>query len=83
MMLVIMPSLAFATEGDSPEQAAPAAVELPKKETVICRREPVLGSHFSKRICRTRAQMDAEREGAQRAIESVGRSRGRAPVGEN
>ena len=38
----------------------------PNKNKVICRYERVTGSHFRTRICRTVAQMEAERSEAQR-----------------
>ena len=35
---------------------------------MICRRERATGSHFSRRVCRTRAQREADAEAAQEAM---------------
>ena len=41
------------------------------KSKYICRRETSTGSHMSRRICRTRAQVEEERENAQQLMEDM------------
>lgn len=38
------------------------------KDELVCRREQVTGSHFKKTVCRTRAQLEAERRSGQDAL---------------
>ena len=45
------------------EVAAPSGTGSP--DDIICRREVRTGSHFSTRVCRTRAEMEAAREDSQ------------------
>ena len=40
----------------------------PPKDEIICRRQRTVGSHVPVHICRTRAQVEADREAALRAI---------------
>ena len=42
-----------------------------KMERIICTREKEIGSHFSRKVCRTVRQIQAEREEARRTIENV------------
>ena len=35
---------------------------------IVCRRQHVVGSHFKKTVCRTRAEIEAERKAAQMAL---------------
>ena len=37
-------------------------------DELVCRREHVVGSHFKKTVCKTRAEMEAERRSAQDAL---------------
>jgi len=58
------------TAAPSPERVAElASAESP--DDVICRREKVTGSHFARKVCRTRAQIEAEREAHQQALQRV------------
>jgi hypothetical protein len=54
-------SLAAPIPAEEPEAPAPRA-EPAKGEELVCKRERVVGSHIAKRTCRTRAQVEAERE---------------------
>lgn len=73
-----------ATSGDSPSVRSPQeptdtqVAEAVKdhnetvadaKEKVICTRESVLGTHFSRRICRTVRQIEEDRETARRTLD--------------
>jgi hypothetical protein len=40
-----------------------------EKDKVICTRESVVGSHFSRRVCRSLRQLEEEREYARRMLE--------------
>jgi len=37
-----------------------------KKEKLICKREKILGSNRTQKVCKTQSQIDAEKEGARR-----------------
>jgi hypothetical protein len=39
-----------------------------ERDELVCRREHVVGSHFKKTVCRTRAEIEAERRSAQDAM---------------
>ena len=39
-----------------------------KKPKMVCKRERVTGTHIRQRVCRSQAQIDAEREDTQRAV---------------
>lgn len=45
----------------------------PPVDEVICRKEKRLGSNRSIKVCRTRSQMDAEREAGQDALDNLSR----------
>jgi len=72
----IMPASAFAAaEAASEEQRAQhQTIQLPKTERLVCRREPVIGSHLSKRVCRSQREIAADREAARDALDSLGRA---------
>jgi hypothetical protein len=53
-----------------PQAEAPA-----QKPEVVCRRERVLGTHFKKRVCRTRTQIDEDQKNAQRHVREADRYR--------
>ena len=61
--------VAAATKTVARAEPAPADAEAADSEgdpnEVICRRERATGSHFSRRVCRTRAQIAAEQAEAQ------------------
>jgi hypothetical protein len=48
-----------------PPQIEPAG----KHQQVICKREKVLGSYIRRRVCRTRAQINQDREYARRRMQ--------------
>ncbi len=52
-------------------------------DEMVCRRERVTGSHMTVRTCRTRAQADAERRGAQEFLRQVGSVQGEGESAEN
>lgn len=56
------------------EEPAPASTR--ERDDLVCKRERVIGSHIRKRTCRTRAQIEAEREATQKAIEDLSKTRG-------
>jgi hypothetical protein len=73
-----------ATSGDDPSaqsQAEPSDIQVAEavaehnenvaddKDRVICTRERVVGTHFSRRICRTVRQIEDDRGVARRSIE--------------
>ena len=41
-----------------------------EREKLICRRERPTGSHISRRVCRTVAEMEAAREAARRSVQT-------------
>ncbi|SVA67877.1 uncharacterized protein METZ01_LOCUS120731 [marine metagenome] len=54
----------------------PLANNTGSPDEMVCRRERVTGSHMPVRICRTRAQADAEQRGAQEFLRQVGSVQG-------
>jgi hypothetical protein len=44
-----------------------------ERDEIVCRRQQVTGSHFRKTVCRTRAEIEAERRSAQ---DAMGQARG-------
>jgi hypothetical protein len=46
------------------------AVTDPAKSKVVCKKEQVMGSRIPKRVCKTQAQMDADRENAKQATDA-------------
>ena len=69
LILVLLGMCCWATPtwGSEAEPAGVPQAEVPaKKSEVVCRRERVLGTHFKKRVCRTRAQIDEDQKNAQR-----------------
>jgi len=61
----------------------PLASNVGSPDEMICRRERVTGSHMPVRICRTRAQADAEQRGAQEFLRQVGSVQGEGASPEN
>ena len=57
---------AVANEAEVPKVASAGS-----PDDVICTREKVTGSHFSRKVCRTRGEIEAEREAHQRALDRV------------
>lgn len=47
----------------------------PSPDDRICTRERVIGSNMAQRVCRTRAQMEADRADAREAVERANVSR--------
>ena len=54
----------------------PLAISVGSPSELICRRERVTGSHMPVRVCRTRAQIDAEQRGAEEFLRQVGSVQG-------
>ena len=62
------------------ESAAPGA-EPTKKTTpadkLVCKQEPVIGSNIKKRVCKTRSQIDEERDAAHQSLNDLNQNAGR------
>jgi len=80
VMLSWTAACAFAGDGgsaDEPSAPVPpigqtqAAASAAYNQQVVCTKEQVLGSRIPKEVCRTRAQTDAEIDGAQKYVERV------------
>ena len=54
----------------------PLAISVGSPSELICRRERVTGSHMPVRVCRTRAQINAEQRGAEEFLRQVGSVQG-------
>lgn len=52
-----------------PAQATEAGAPKPAADEKVCTMEKSLGSNMKKRVCRTRAQYEAERERAREALD--------------
>ena len=66
--LILLPfGLAGCASGGDPADQ-PYVADLPPGEEVICRRYRPVGSHIPTTVCRTRAEMEAAREAAERAV---------------
>ena len=57
---------------DIPEVPVSANVP-PSKNEIVCRKERRTGTYLAKRVCRTRAQMEAEREAGQDTLDTLSR----------
>jgi hypothetical protein len=79
-LLLLAVSLAWpalpANADSSAQELRPEDLRAAQRQSeVVCTKESVLGSHASKRtVCRTRAQLDAERKAAQRDLQQAGRT---------
>lgn len=62
-----------------PAETKPAATKPAEPEKKICRREAVVGSSIESRICKTKAQWDAEAERARTSSQSININRTDAP----
>lgn len=88
--LLITASLALfavgcASNGDSAQQASADDVGTQEQvmageKTYYCSSEHVVGTNFKRRRCRTKQQIEEEREVAQRELSSMQRSGMTAPV---
>src|SRR3954471_10120012 len=65
----------YAEDPATPEQTE-AAAKSNYANKQVCRMEPVMGSNIKKKICKTQAQIDAERESAQGSMNELNRSKG-------
>jgi hypothetical protein len=58
-------TLALVLNGFTPllraDEVPPTGVSKPEDERLICKRERVTGTNFKRRVCRTRAQIEAAR----------------------
>ena len=45
----------------------------PAEDEIICRKERPTGTYIAKKVCRTRAQLEAEREAGQDTLDSLSR----------
>jgi hypothetical protein len=72
-LLLLCTGAAASTEEADRAKTEPALKPDASNE-LVCRREPVLGSHMTRRVCRTRAQMETERAAAVKLIRSIGNS---------
>lgn len=62
------------------ESAAPA--NEPTKKTapadkLVCKQEPVIGSNIKRRVCKSQAQIDEERDAARQGLNDLNKSAGR------
>ena len=66
-------AMATAAEPIDPTVSSPtqAAAKSAYHNQLICKTKTVVGSYIPKRICKTQAQLDADRERAQRALREV------------
>ena len=64
--LLATSTLVVAQDRPEPEKAAPAKAE----QKLICKKERSIGSQMVKRVCRTEAQIEAEREAARQGMET-------------
>jgi hypothetical protein len=81
-LLALTPSAAMAQQAPAAPQPANANANAnAASEKPICRRVPVTGSNFGKRVCHSRAEWqairDADEANAQRALENRAPSPGR------
>lgn len=65
------------SEGVTGQEGEPIVVAQAKKKskklTLICTRETVLGTHFSRRVCRTPQEIEIERETMEEEFDRLGR----------
>jgi hypothetical protein len=74
LLLILSAALALA---EAPQEAAkPAEAEKPK---LVCRKEVETGTRFSRRICRTAEEWQAEAEASKKTLEGI-RNRPNTPT---
>lgn len=83
MLLAILAAMAVASSSDaatSPTEPAPAAqtqaADASAKSDVVCHTEQVTGSRFPKKVCRSRAEMEAQKQDDQDALRNMQRMTG-------
>ena len=79
--LVLCACAAPASAKDEAGDATAAEADKKDKDEMICRRVRVIGPHFKQRVCKTRGQMEAEREAAQRQAERYNEANRAGPSG--
>jgi hypothetical protein len=69
--LLFTVALGAATAAFAQEEAPPAKAEAGKSEQkLVCKKERSIGSQMVKRVCRTQAQVEAEREAARQGLQT-------------
>ena len=70
--LAVSVAMAIATTAVAQETAPSAATTEAQKpeQKLVCKRERSIGSQMVKRVCRTQAQVEAEREAARQGLET-------------
>ncbi len=78
---VAAPAVLADTEAQATNTAEQSAAS-DKGNELVCRREPVMGTHMQRKVCRTRTEMEAQRAEAQAGMRELrnqsGYSRGEA-----
>ena len=70
-VLAISLAMGIATAAVAQESAPSTSSEAPKPEQkLVCKKERSIGSQMVKRVCRTQAQIEAEREAARQGMET-------------
>jgi hypothetical protein len=77
-----MIGLAFALSACA-SPSADGTQQMANGGAVVCKREKVMGSHRSTRICRTRAQIEAEQAASEKTMETLRRVSNTGSGGEN
>jgi hypothetical protein len=70
-LLLLTVTLGAATVASAQDAPPPTKTEPAKAEQkLICKRERSIGSNMVKRVCRTEAQVEAEREAARQGLQT-------------
>ncbi|HET6471547.1 MAG TPA: hypothetical protein VFG38_06870 [Pseudomonadales bacterium] len=76
-LLATWPARGAAEEAASAAGTTQSAAQSAYNSKLICKSERVIGSNIPKRVCRTQAQVDAERTAAQEQMKDVNSQIGR------
>lgn len=71
VLTTIMTSPATAESEVQVAGAAHEAASDDKRSEMVCRREPVMGTHMQRKVCRTRAEIEAQRAAAESSMREL------------
>ncbi len=85
-MIVVCCAASFVGVATAPlawaAESTPTTTEQTQKPSdgskLICTREPVMGSNIKKKVCKTQAQIDEEREASQKVLNDLNSSQSRS-----
>ena len=75
-MLIALLAATVALADVAPAAAKPDASKDQKKEELVCHSEPLIGTNIKTKVCRTKAQIEADRTEQRQNLERMQSSQG-------